>query len=312
MLYLSDNIYVTFGSLSLGMYYSYDVYASNDGSTFTTQVFHGRYYANGTSDKLYLNDIITNYIATQNTFGPVAGGFYTDVFGQGNNAVLTKYRVTINETNYTTDWVLSYYKNPNEADGSRSYAGNFYNPLSEHDVNLPRVPRLTYATDNFWFSYNSPSLHTESGSTYYTDSQSDTITANGNMVATVDACPATYYLIWQDRTGVYQCQPFNGTMNFTESSTTSSYIDVYETTRPYVKEMQYSWSLNTGLQNEKNYRTYESVISSPYCYIFNTKKDAGCWCQCTGQYTETDVVRGKKMKNLNITVASIDKNKLQY
>lgn len=132
-------------------------------------------------------------------------------------------------------------------------------------------------------------------------------------IADIDECPADYYLIWIDRTGAYQCQPFNGKTTLTESFTNTYKYDLINKESPIVKTIDNKWTLNSGWLTYDEYKAYESIFTSKYLYLFNTKYDEGYEVILdTKQWTEKVKENKDKMFNLKLDVHSALKQNILY
>ena len=129
----------------------------------------------------------------------------------------------------------------------------------------------------------------------------------------LDPCPADFYCIWVDRLGGTQCQPFEKRSVMKENIIISNITDYRERTRPYNKSVEYSWDLNTDWIDEKSYRTYESILVSPYIYLYDVQKDLGYWVICNqNSWTEKTVKNQKQLFNFNITLTANKNQKLLF
>lgn len=127
-------------------------------------------------------------------------------------------------------------------------------------------------------------------------------------VANVDFCPADYYLIWYDRTGAYQCQPFSKKSTHSESITTNNLVNIIEETRPYEKLIEDRWTINSDWLNEKEYKAFESIFTSPYLYLYDKNLNTGWWVNCTDKnWTQKTYKNQKRLFNLTVNL-SINKN----
>jgi len=132
-------------------------------------------------------------------------------------------------------------------------------------------------------------------------------------VADIDECPAPFYAIWLDRTGVYQCQPFQCNNIFSETITSSNTVNFLDEKRPYIKSVTPKWSLYTDWMDEEHYKAYESLLTSPYIYLYDTEKDLGAWVNCTTEsWTDKTYKNQKKLFNLNVSFEAIANQDLRY
>ena len=131
--------------------------------------------------------------------------------------------------------------------------------------------------------------------------------------AVVDECPADYYLIWIDRTGAYQCQPFNGKNTLSESVSTDYITNLTDEQKVSKKHITNQWTLNSGWLTEEQYKAFESIFSSKYLYLFNTQYDDGHEVILeTNKWTEKTVKNRDKMYNLSISVKSSKPQNITY
>lgn len=128
-----------------------------------------------------------------------------------------------------------------------------------------------------------------------------TIWYAGDEVAKVDNCPSQYYLMWQDRAGSFQSQPFDKVSTYSETFD-REYITNYKgvkrattiTTSPKIK-------IQTGYIDEKLYPYYESIFTSPYLLLYDTKEDKSYLVNVTGDYTEkTFKNQSRQMFNIQL------------
>lgn len=124
-------------------------------------------------------------------------------------------------------------------------------------------------------------------------------------IAKVDRCPAEYYLIWIDRTGAYQCQPFTGKNRLSESVSTSYITSLIGTDIVSSKQITNSFSLNSEWLTYDEYKAFESIFSSKFLYLYNTEYDEGYEVVLTNnEWTEKTKQNRDKMFNLRIDVKS--------
>jgi hypothetical protein len=105
-------------------------------------------------------------------------------------------------------------------------------------------------------------------------------------VAYLDDCPSDYYVIWQDRTGAYQCQPFSKKSTYRENIDTSYLTNELGEERPYRKSIQSEWTLNSDWLTEEGYKAHESLLTSPKIHLFDTKNDMMWEVNCTNSQWE--------------------------
>lgn len=86
-------------------------------------------------------------------------------------------------------------------------------------------------------------------------------------------CPAPYYLLWQDRYGGMQSQPFEKTLTYSETVSHTSLIDSKNRTYYINSEIIPKWRINSSWINQKYYPYYESIYCSPYVKLYITETD---------------------------------------
>ena len=128
-------------------------------------------------------------------------------------------------------------------------------------------------------------------------------------VAIVDDCPSKYYLIWMDRTGAYQCQPFSKKSSNSENISNSNLMNNIDEVRPYQKSIENQWTINSDWLTYDEYKAYESIFTSPYLYLYDTELDEGYWVNTSDiNWMEKSKNNTKKPFNLQLTLKS---NKIQ-
>ena len=139
-------------------------------------------------------------------------------------------------------------------------------------------------------------------------------------VAEVDVCPAKYYLLWQDRYGSMQSQPFTGTETYSEDVTQTMSMDYKGDKNLIGVDVQPKWKLNSDWISEELYPYYESIFTSPYLKLYitdnTTTLDRGLMidvCLTDSEYTEkTFKNQGKKMFNLEVNLSQNKQQNIKY
>lgn len=128
-----------------------------------------------------------------------------------------------------------------------------------------------------------------------------TIWYSGDEVAKVDNCPANYYLMWQDRAGSFQSQPFDKISTYSESFN-REYITNYKgVKRPTTITTSPKIRVQTGYIDEDIYPYYESIFVSPYILLYDFKEDKSYLVNVKGDYTEkTFRNQGRQMFNIQL------------
>lgn len=115
--------------------------------------------------------------------------------------------------------------------------------------------------------------------------------SNGK-IAKFETCLSDYYLMWVDRTGGIQCQPFKNvaTMRLNYNDTTATNMRGYK--RLIGQKNSLKWTINTDWINEELYPYYESIYTSPILVLYDVKNDKSF----NVLVTDTEYVE-KTMKN---------------
>lgn len=90
-------------------------------------------------------------------------------------------------------------------------------------------------------------------------------------VAEIKSCKERYYLLWQDRYGSYQSQPFKGKMEYSEDITNEEILSYTGRRRKSNVIIQPKWKLNSGWLKEQLFPFYESIFISPILKLYDTK-----------------------------------------
>lgn len=104
------------------------------------------------------------------------------------------------------------------------------------------------------------------------------------LLCDVDDNPADYYLMWINRHGASQCQPFckkdtlketvkTNYMTRLNNNTTATYNHRMQLNPqvPYSKSVEYTWTLNSHWLTYDEYNEFESLLTSKYVYLFDYK-----------------------------------------
>lgn len=140
-----------------------------------------------------------------------------------------------------------------------------------------------------------------------------TIWYAGDEVAKVDNCPSQYYLMWQDRAGSFQSQPFDKVSTYSETFD-REYITNYKgVKRPTTITNSPKIKIQTGYIDEDIYPYYESIFTSPYLLLYDTKEDKSYLVNVTGDYTEkTFKNQGRQMFNIQLDLEFAKKQNMIY
>ena len=131
-------------------------------------------------------------------------------------------------------------------------------------------------------------------------------------IAIIEACKSRYYLLWQDRFGSYQSQPFNGKMEYSEDITNSEYISYTGERRKYNVQVQPKWKINSGWITEDLYPFYESIYVSPVLRLYDTETETEYDVILNDNYVEKKYVNSKSMLNLQLNLEATEKQNITY
>lgn len=123
----------------------------------------------------------------------------------------------------------------------------------------------------------------------------------GDEVAKIDICPAKYYLMWQDRAGSFQSQPFDKVSTYSETFDREYITNFKGVKRPTTITTSPKIRVQTGYIDESIYPYYESIFTSPYLLLYDTKEDKSYLVNVTGDYTEkTFKNQSRQMFNIQL------------
>lgn len=178
------------------------------------------------------------------------------------------------------------------------------------DTDTNKKHRLNILTNNYCGVVSLKSLYDD---TYTITTNDYSIWFMGDEIGKIDICPAKYYLMWQDRGGSYQSQPFDKISTYSEGFN-REYITNYKgikrpttiTTSPKIK-------IQTGYISEELYPYYESIFTSPYLLLYDTKENKSYLVNVTGDYTEkTFRNQGRQMFNIQLELEFAKQQNMIY
>lgn len=118
--------------------------------------------------------------------------------------------------------------------------------------------------------------------------------------AQIDVCPEKHYLIWKDRLGSYQSQPFEKQETYSEELSRDTRTDYKGHTSIYHAYVLPKWKLNTGWISEHDMPYYESIYCSPVVKLYDTKEDKIYDVNVTDSTYTEKTVRNQSRKLFNI------------
>lgn len=108
------------------------------------------------------------------------------------------------------------------------------------------------------------------------NSEGYTISASYNTseetIAVIDYEPAEYYLMWINRHGAIQCQPFCKKNTVSESVSTSYINSLTNEATPSNKTVEYNWTLNSHWLTYDEHNEFESLLTSKYVWLYDTAR----------------------------------------
>lgn len=125
-------------------------------------------------------------------------------------------------------------------------------------------------------------------------------------------CLSKYYLLWQDRYGGYQCQPFEKVDTFGIEYKYEEMKDYQNRSRNINIDVQPKWKVQTDWIDEQYYPYYESIFVSPYVVLYDTEEDMVYNVVATDkEYTEKTWYNQHKFFNLELNL-KLDKQTIIY
>lgn len=146
------------------------------------------------------------------------------------------------------NWLGSYEMEVNQEFFTHTFFGSFGKFIGDVDQDIPDYDIDVYIT---WKN--------GSGVSQY------------RKVAEIKSCKERYYLLWQDRYGSYQSQPFKGKMEYSEDFTNEEILSYTGRRRKSNVTIQPKWKLNSGWLKEQLFPFYESIFISPILKLYDTK-----------------------------------------
>lgn len=133
-------------------------------------------------------------------------------------------------------------------------------------------------------------------------------------IAYIDVCPAKYYVLWEDRAGGFQCQPFNKTETFGENITRNEYATYRGSKELASVTVQPYWKVNSGWINDIYYPYYESILVSPHIELWDTVNKVKYDVRVEdSEYTEkTFKNQSRKLFNLELKLFEKEPKNIYY
>ena len=122
-----------------------------------------------------------------------------------------------------------------------------------------------------------------------------------------------YYIMWINRCGQFQCQPFCKNWEMKEKVTTSTITTVNNETIPYSKVNEFSWTLNSDWLTTEEHEEYEGLLASKYVYLYNANTQEGHFVNVKdADWTFKNSTNAKKPFNLTINLTKAVKQTMIY
>ena len=131
-------------------------------------------------------------------------------------------------------------------------------------------------------------------------------------IAIIEACKERYYLLWQDRYGSYQSQPFKGKMEYSEDITNSEYVSYTGERHKYNVQVQPKWKINSGWLKEDLFPFYESIFVSPILRLYDTETKTEYDVILNDNYVEKKYVNEKKLLSIELNLEATEKQNITY
>ena len=131
-------------------------------------------------------------------------------------------------------------------------------------------------------------------------------------IAIIEACKSRYYLLWQDRFGSYQSQPFKGKMEYSENIENSEYVSYTGERHKYNVQVQPKWKINSGWLKEDLFPFYESIYVSPILKLYDTETETEYDVILNDNYVEKKYVNEKKLLSIELNLEATEKQNITY
>lgn len=216
----------------------------------------------------------------------------------------------------------------------------------------PRIPQLPYTTEEMWLAFmvfqsDEYSNQTSSLRPYKNGARFGTYTlsvANKNniycfntanlpysnltrgdevrlvksggqtiKIADVDQCPSKYYLMWIDRTGGWMSWGFDGRCVMSEDVSTQYRVDMRDRNHTYLKSVNTKWQLNSLPLSLNENKAMESILTSPYLYIYDVENDESVEVIVnTNKYESKTLSNTKGLFNISLEVQTSKSQNIRY
>lgn len=132
-------------------------------------------------------------------------------------------------------------------------------------------------------------------------------------IAVIDYNPAEYYLMWINRYGATQCQPFCKKNTLSESVTTSYITSSTNESVVSNKSVDYTWTLNSHWLTYDEHSEFESLLTSKYVWLYDTKNIQFYPVNVTdSKWSYKNSSNNKKPFNLTVNIKSARHQNIGY
>ena len=188
------------------------------------------------------------------------------------------------------NWLGSYEMDINQELYTHTFFSSFGKFISDQDSHIPTYDIDVYIT---WKD--------SAGTNQY------------RKVAEINSCKERYYLLWQDRYGSYQSQPFKGKMEYSEDITNDEILSYTGRRRKSNVTVQPKWKLNSGWIKEQLFPFYESIYVSPILKLYDTKTghEYDVILEDT-PYVEKKYLNDKKLLSIELNLQATETQNIIY
>ena len=188
------------------------------------------------------------------------------------------------------NWLGSYEMDINQELYTHTFFSSFGKFISDQDSRIPTYDIDVYIT---WKD--------SAGTSQY------------RKVAEIKSCKERYYLLWQDRYGSYQSQPFKGKMEYSEDITNEEILSYTGRRRKSNVVIQPKWKLNSGWLKEQLFPFYESIYVSPILKLYDTKTghEYDVILEDT-PYVEKKYLNDKKLLSIELNLQATETQNIIY
>lgn len=132
-------------------------------------------------------------------------------------------------------------------------------------------------------------------------------------LAVIDYEPAEYYLMWINRYGTTQCQPFCRKNTLAEDVSTSYITTMNNESISSNKSVDFTWTLNSHWLTYDEHGEFESLLVSKYVWLYDVKKGWYYPVNVTdSKWSYKNPNNNKRPFNLTVNVKSSQAQNINY